>query len=84
MTELVGAFTAVPSCFMCVFMVLILFPIMNISLFSYVCIPVSPPFWERAASSVYPLTHLFTDVASGGDFFALYIARNLGSDSIGF
>ena len=82
-TELVGAFTAVPSCFM------LLFFYGSDSFSHYECFSFqlclySPPFWERAASSVYQLTHLLTDVASGGDFFALYIARNLGSDCIGF
>ena len=49
--------------------VLNLFPIMYVSLFSYVWIPESSPNWKRAADSAYYLSHLFTDVTSCYDFF---------------
>ena len=54
---------------------------MYVSLFIHVWIPKSPPFWERAADSVYHLTHFFTDVTSCCDLFSLvYYWRSSGSD----
>ena len=54
---------------------------MYVSHFSYVWTPESPPIWERAADSVYHLSHLFTDVTSCYDFFPMgYCGR--GSDCI--
>ena len=56
---------------------------MYVSLFSYVWIPESPPIWEKAADSVYHLSHLFTDVTSCCDFFPMvYCGRRLGSDCV--
>ena len=63
--------------------VLVLFPIMYISLFSYVWIPESPRIWERAADSVYHLSHLFINFTSRCHFFPLgYYGRSLRSDCI--
>ena len=65
-----GAFIVVPSCLMFVLLViLVLFPIMYVSLYSYVWIPDLPPIWVRAADSVCHLSHLFTDITSCCDFF---------------
>ena len=62
--------------------VLVLFLIMYVSLYSNVWIPESPPIWERAADSVYYLS-LFTDVTSCCAFFLLvHCGRNLESDCI--
>ena len=44
--------------------VLVLFPIMYVSEFSWVWILESPPIWERVADSVYHLSHFFADVTS--------------------
>ena len=64
------AVTVVSTCLMCVLLVvLVLFPIVYISLFSYLWIPESQPIWVKAANSVYSLSHLFTDITS----FPLYI-----------
>ena len=50
---------------MCVLLVVLaLFPIVYISLFSYLWIPESQPIWEKAAYSVYSLSHLCTDITS--------------------
>ena len=77
-----GAFTVVPSCLMFVLLCFLdLFPVMHVSLFSSVCIPGPLLIWERAADSIYHLSHLFTDVISCSDFFPLvYCGRSLGSD----
>ena len=65
-------FTVVPSWLMFVLLVILaLFPIMYVSLFSYVWIPESPHIWERADDSVCHLPHLFTYVTSWCDFFPL-------------
>ena len=56
---------------------------MYVSLFNYVWILESPSPWDRAADSVYHLSHSFTDVTSCSNFFSLfYCGRNSGSDCI--
>ena len=45
----VGTFNVVPSSYMFIlFEVLVLFPAMYVSVFSYIYIPESTPIWERA------------------------------------
>ena len=77
----VGAFTVVPTCSGFVLLVVpVLFPIMFVSLLRYVCIPESPPIWERAADSVYHRSDLFTSCCNCFPLF--YCGRNLGSNCI--
>ena len=65
--------------------VLVLFPIMYVSLFTNILITESPTVLERAEDSVFHLSHLCTDVTSCSDFFPLvYLGLSLGSDCINF
>lgn len=48
-------------------------PIIYVSLFSYVQIPESQPYWIRAADSVYHLFNLVSDVNSCLSSFPWYI-----------
>ena len=70
----------VPSRLMFVLsVVLVRFPIMYITLFSYVWIPESTRFWERPADSVYHMSHLSTDATSCCNVMPLrYCGRGLG------
>ena len=50
---------------------------MYVSIFSYVWIPESPRCLERAADSVYHLSHLFTDVTSCCDYSSFVYSKNV-------
>ena len=61
-----------------------LYPIIYVTLFSSVSIPESPPILEMLADSIYHLSQLFSDVTSYYDdvLSLVYCGRNLGSDCI--
>lgn len=63
----------VPLCCIFVLLMVQVFPIVYLSLFSYIWLSESAPIQEEAADSVYHLFRLVTDVTSCFAFFSLSI-----------